>query len=472
MRRVIVSTALAGLAALCLDGPTPAALAQGTPPAAAPAKASRPAKPSAIARLPEVTTFALANGLQVAVLPSDAAPIASVQLWIRAGSKDEPRDRRGVAAIVERLMFAGSPRVRTGGHQQLVASLGGFTSSVTDEDATHFVNTVPAEHVAFAIRLESERLRGLLLRPEQVATEREITKDEARQAAGNALTKGFLRLLSAAYTKHPYAWTAIGDVGDLDATTPVDVKKFYDAYYQPNNAMLVVVGQVTAEAVKAAAETYFGPIAKGAEPPRPAASAVEPAQTAPRKEVTEPGQVGLALLGFRVPPAADADIFAVQVASIILGGGDSSRLKSAFRKVDPALKQTAAKDGGLQMFVRQDPGIAIAWGLFVESAAADAVVGAITAEVRALGTKGPTAAELRKAKSQVQSAFVFSLENAEGLADAIGRSWIQTGEPRSFLRDVDRVEAVTAADVKRVVAKYMTPDLTTIIVVPPPTGGK
>jgi zinc protease len=434
---------------------------------ASPRPAGAQAPRSAVSKLPRIETFALANGLQVAVLSSDATPVVAVQVWYHAGSKDEPRDRRGSAHMFEHMMFKGTAHVRAEAHAQFLNGIGGYVNAATDEDATHYINTLPSDYLDFAIQLEAERMRKLLFRPDMIATEKEVVKEEIRQAENSPITKGFLRFLAIAFTKHPYAWTAGGNLKDLDATTPEDLKKFYDAYYQPGNAMLVVVGKTTAAEVKASAEKWFGPIAKSAPPPRPSEQAAEPAQTAKRREVVEPGQIGLTLIGFHIPPAKDKDIYALQVASITLGAGESSRLKIRLKAVDPKTKRAVALDGGMESIVREDPGMTIALGAYLDPAQGDAVEAAIFDEIGKFAAKGPSSDELRKAKNQVQAGFVFSLENVQGLAEAIGRSWILTGNPSSFMRDVDEIEKVTAADVQRVTKQYLTSDKATIVVIPP-----
>ena len=418
-------------------------------------------------KLPSIETFTLSNGLQVAVLPSDNAPVVAVQLWYRAGSKDEPRDRRGSAHMFEHMLFKGTQHVRAEAHAQFINGIGGYVNATTDEDATHYINTVPSDHLDFAVQLEAERMRKLLFRKEMIDTEREVVKEEIRQQENSPIAKGFLRFLEIAFTKHPYAWTAGGNLKDLDATTLEDLQRFYNAYYQPGNAMLVVVGKTTVEAVKNSAEKWFGPIAKAPEPPRPAKDAQEPGQTKKRREVVEAGQIGLALVGFHLPPAKDKDIYALQVASIILGAGESSRLKMRLKSADPKTKKVLALDGGMEALVREDPGMTIALGVYLDPAAGDAIEAAIFDEIAKFATGGPRADELRKAKNQVQSGFVFSLENAQGLAEAIGRSWIHTGNPSSFIKDVDLIEKVTAADVQRVTKQYLTADNATIVIIPP-----
>lgn len=436
-----------------------------------------PAKPKAIAKLPTIETFALANGLKVAVLATET-PVVSVQLWYRAGSKDEPRDRRGSAHMFEHMMFKGTQHLRADAHQQYLQSVGGVLSAATDEDATQFINTVPADYLDYVLQLEADRMRNLMFRPEMVKAERDLVKQEIAQQENAPIAKGFLKFLAIAYTKHPYASPAQGNAKELDQVTPDELKKFYDAYYQPNNALLVVVGKTTAAAVKASAERYFGPIPKAPEPPRPAVA--EPPQTKKKREVVDPGQVGLVMVGYHVPAAKDRDIYALQVASILLGAGDSSRLKSRIKQPDPKTKRPLGLDGGMEAVIREEPGMTIALGAFLDPAQAEGLEAAILDEINKLATRGPSTDELRKAKNQVQSGFTFSLENAQGLGQAIGRSWVLVGDPGAFIRDIDEIEKVSTADIQRVLKKYMNPDLATIVIMPPrertkppaaPTGG-
>lgn len=465
LRRGVIATLLVAtiVPATPSAQPAPPAGKPATPPAARPA-----AKPTM--KLPTIERFALGNGLQVAVVRTDVAPVVAVQLWYRAGSKDERRDRRGSAHMFEHIMFKGTKHVRAEAHAQFINGVGGYVNAQTDEDATHYVNTVPADYLDFALRLEAERMRGLLFRPEVIATEREVVKEEIRQRENAPLLKGYLRFLEIAFSKHPYAWTASGDIKGLDATTPDDLKKFYDDYYQPNNALLVVVGKTTVEDVKASAEKHFGPIPKGAEPPRPSRAAAEPPQTSKRREVVEAGQVGLTLVGYHIPAAKEKDIYALQLAAIILGAGDSSRLLVRLKSTnDPKLKKPLAVRAGMEALVREEPGMAIAFGAYLDPQHADAVEAALLEEIGKLGTAGPKPDELRKAKNQIQSAFLFSLENAQGLAQAIGRSWILTGDATMFMRDVDAIERLTTQDITAAVKKYMRPELATIVVIPPRT---
>jgi zinc protease len=465
MRGILSLLAVASFSGSVLAQPAPAPKA--TAPKAAPATPAPASKAkSNLVQLPAIERFTLKNGLEVAFMPLDV-PVLAVQVWYHAGSKDEPRDRRGSAHMFEHMMFKGTQHVRPEAHAQMLNGIGGYVNAATDEDATHYINNVPPDYLDFAIQLEAERMRNLLFRKEMIDTEKEVVKEEVRQQENSPITKGFLRFLEIAFTKHPYAWMAGGNIKDLDATTPQDLKKFYDAYYQPNNAMLVIAGKASIDQVKASAEKWFGAVPKGAAAPRPSKDAQEPAQTAQRRETTEPSQIGVTVIGWHIPSAKDKDIYAIQVASIVLGAGDSSRIKVRLKSTDPKTKQALALDAGVQPLVHEEPGIVLALAAYLEKAKVEPVEKAILDEVKKLGDKGPTADELRKAKTQVQSGFVFSLESAQGLAEAMGRSWIQTGDPSSFMRDVDEIEAVTAADVKRVIKQYFTPEKATVVVIPP-----
>src|SRR5262249_15156002 len=193
---------------------------------------------------------------------------------------------------------------------------------------------------------------------------------------------------------------------------------------------------------------WFGPIARAGDPPRPAAASQEPAQTARRRVAVEPGAVGLTLVGWHGPPARDKDLSALQLAANVLGTGDPLRLQDPLKAVDPKNKRARALDAGIDAFIREDPGMMIALGAYLDPAQADAVEAAISDEIGRLAAKGPTADELRKAKNQVQSGFVFSLESAQGLGEAIGRAWGFTGNPGAFLSEFDDLEKVSAADVQ------------------------
>ncbi len=432
------------------------------------AKATGKAKAAKAAlKLPELKSWKLDNGLQVVYMGIHKAPVVTIQVWYHVGAKEERRTRRGSAHMFEHMMFKGTKNVRPEEHARHLNRLGGTVNAFTTEDTTAYHNTLPKEYMGFAMKLEAERMRNLLFRDKMIKTEREVVKEEIRQQENNPLVKGLLKFLELAYTKHPYAWTAGGTIKDLDNTTLADLKKFYDTYYVPNNAMLVIVGDVSEADAKAAAKKYFAGIKRGATPPRPADAATEPAQTKLRRATVGAGQVGLVIGGYHIPKATHKDIYALQVLSLILGTGDSSRLMKRLVHKD----RIAVQAGG-QILVREHPGLFAIIGAFLDPAQTKKVEAALLDEVAKMQKSGPTKRELTKAKNTVVSSFVSGLESVRGLANQIGTSWILTGDPSQFLRDVDQYKAITIADVKRVAKTYLTETNLTIVVIPPAGGRK
>jgi zinc protease len=421
---------------------------------------------SVAADLPDLQTWTLDNGLQVAFLPLASAPSVTVQVWYHAGSKDEPRDRRGSAHMFEHMMFKGTEHVRAEDHARYLSRLGGQVNAFTTEDTTAYYNTLPARHMDFAMQLEAERMRSLWFRDEMIATEKKVVQEEIRQDQNNPILMGFLRFLEIAYSVHPYAWTAGGKLKELDKTSKDDLKSFYDRYYVPNNALLVVVGNAEIDAVRASAQKWFGPIPRGEAPPRPADKAKEPERTSPRREVVAPGQIGLVLRGYAIPAANHEDIHALQVLAMILSGGQSSRLYSSLVR-----NQKVAVQVGGQILVREHPGLLLGFAAFLDPSKEKAVENALAAEFKRLQTGPVNAAELSKARTQLLAGFVYGLENVTGLASQIGTSWIHTGDPGAFLRDLEALQKVSAADVRRVAKTYLK-DARAVTVVVPPLGGQ
>jgi zinc protease len=426
------------------------------------AASSAPAAP--FVHLPTVDTATLDNGLSLAVVHVDGPPLVTVQLWYHVGSKDDPQGRRGLARMFELLMFQGSTSVRPGGHGDLVGALGGLISAKVDEDASHFGETLPVADLDTALKLEADRMRGLYIHDSNVEPTRKLASEQARNDANAPIAPGMRHLLSISFPHAGYAWEPSGVASDLDAVTTDDVKKLYDAYYQPNNALLVVVGKTSLDDVKLAAARAFATIPRG---PAATHGDPEPDQQGSRREVIDPGQVGLVLYGFHVPAASSPDFYAVQLSAMLLGVGDDSRLKTRLRAKDPKTKEPIAIDGGIDLHVHEQPGLVVLVGAFHDPSHTKTVEDAMADEVKRLASEGPSDTELHRVKRQVESGFVFSLERGDGLAETIGRAWVTTGDARGWLQDADRFEQVTGADIMKVAKKYLSADRATVVVVPP-----
>ncbi len=412
--------------------------------------------------LPAVKTWELDNGMKVAFLPLEEAPLAAVEVWYHVGSKDEPRERQGLAHMFEHMMFEGSARVRAGDHARFINSLGGYVNAVTTEDATRFVNVLPPVWLDFAIQLEAERMRSLLFRDSMIRAQRERIKRELRDHEGNFMVQGMRSLLKAVYRTHPYGWDASGDRDDLDKITPAELKAFYDSYYVPNNAMLVVVGAFDEAAVRAAADKWFAAIERAPAPPRPADDAKEPAPTDRHTQTRPAGPLGVSSLAYHIPAATHPDIAALEVTSIILGAGNASRLSKRLVQPDSLAVEVSAP-----LLVREHPGVFVLMALYFEPDAREAIERGLQAGAVELASAGPSADELERAKNQLQAQLAFGMQDAAGLAQQIGTSWILTGDPSHFVGALERYRAVTAADVQRVVSTYLTVPNPALLVSPP-----
>ena len=418
--------------------------------------------------VPDVKEWTLDNGLAVAYLGVHDAPVVAVQVWYHVGSKDEPTGQRGAAHMFEHMMFKGSKRVPPERHARSIAGVGGVYNAFTREDVTGYQQTIPRQQLDYAVALEAERMRGLLFRKEMVDTEREVVKEELRQRIESSpVAKAFVRFREIAFTAHPYRFLPSGTKEDLDRLKPSDLKAFYDRYYQPNNAVLIVVGDVSEDEVKAAAQKHFGPIARG-----PAVSRVatpEPRQTQQRKETAPAAQLGVIIGGYKTPPAKSDDTYPLQVLSAILSGGESSRL----------MRRVVRKDGvgvgaGGQVWAFEDPGLFMVFGVYLQEAQAEKLEAAMLDEIARLGREKVSEQELLKARNQLTSTFVFGLENVDGLAEQIGSSRLLRGDAKAWIGDYARYQAVTADDVQRVARQYLIAENLTLVVIPPQQqpGGK
>jgi zinc protease len=414
--------------------------------------------------LPSIHEVKLKNGLSVAHVERAGLPMVTVQVWYRFGSSDEPAGQHGAARVFERLMYMGSERLRPEDHRRFIEQVGGETSALVTEDVSAFHDTVPVERFELALELEAERMRRLLVRADAIDAIRPALLDDLRRQESSPVFRAYQTLLATAFTAQPYAWPPLGARADIDKLSAQQTKALYDAYFTPGNALVVVVGGVSADAAVQAVERWFGSLPKGAAPPRGNHGKSEPAQTEPRRKELSGSPVGVVMAGFRLPAAADPDVLALQVAGMVLTGGTSSRLHR--RLVGGKL----ADDLGGQVLVRHDAGLLVAFATF-SGASAEPVEKAMTAELNRLATAGPSAVELRRAKGQILGAAWFGMESATGLANQIGVSWGLTGKPAGFLADVVALDKMTSAQVRKATAKYMAKNQLVLVVASPGAPG-
>ena len=433
--------------------------------------AARAAEGATVKKVPpprlDVKSWALANGRKVLFLADHKAPIATVQVFYHVGSKDEHVGIRGVAHMFEHMMFKGTEHVPPEQHARLLKEVGGQVNAFTTEDLTAYHDTVPPSYIGFAMQLEAERMRSLKLFPAIIDSERKVVEEEKRlRIDNNPIGKAIERFRALAFTRHPYNWTAIGTIEDLDRVTPQDCQTFYDTYYQPNNATLIVVGDAQEAEVRVLAEKHFGAIPRGPEPPRHYVD--EPPQTALRTEnMSIEVQVPVVVGGYHIPRAADPDTAPLEVLAVILSGGESSRLHQRLVRKE----HLAIAAGGVTESM-EHPGLFIVFAAHLPDRDQAKVKAALLDEVSTVRGTAVTPVELDKAKNQLAAGFIFGLQTVDGIAQELGQFQYVHGDWREFLKGANRYLAVTAEDVRRVAAKYLVDTNLTLVTLQPKAAPK
>ena len=420
---------------------------------------------------PQMKQWQLPNGLKVFFVADHKAPVVTVQIFYHAGGKDEPAGKRGMAHMFEHMMFKGSTHVRPEEHARFVQLVGGEMNAATQDDVTFFYDTVPPSALDFTLKLEAERMRNLKLTQKTVDSERQVVEEELRMRIENSpIGKALKAELAQAFTVHPYMISAAGEKKYLDTVTPADCQAFYDEYYRPNNAALVVVGDTEEATVKSLAEKYFGPLEKG--PPVKHDAPKEPEQTAERDKTLEMAvQLPVIIGGYHIPAGDNPDLFALEVLQKILSGGESSRLHQRLVRKD----KTAVAAGGF-VFAHEDPGLFLTFAVYLPNMDVEKLKAALDDEIAKIATTKVDARELQKAKNQLAAQAVYQRERVSGLASNIGVDWVVTHDPTRPFSSAAKFDAVTADDIMRVAKKYLTKTnlsmLTLVPAKPATAGGK
>jgi zinc protease len=405
-------------------------------------------------RLPQLkfTDRTLANGLRVLSAPDRSSPTVAIQVWYHVGSKDDPQSRSGFAHLFEHIMFKSTKNMKSEMMDRLTEDVGGFNNAFTADDVTVYFEVVPSNYLETLIWAEADRLSGLNVDDPNFKSERDVVKEEYRQSVLAPPYGRFEYLLQEkSFLDHPYKRPTIGSIEDLDAASLKDVQEFHTTYYRPDNATLVVVGDFDPKQLDAWVDKYFAPIAK---PDRalPRVQVKEP----PRKSeirLTEYGSNDLPAVGltYLTPRQADADSDALRVADVILSGGESSRLYHSL-----VYTQQLAVGVNSSAEAREDASLFVLNAILSEGKKPEDAEKALLAEIKKLQDAPVSAAELEKAKNQIVTDQLRQRETSDGKALALGEAAVLLGDPGRVNTDIARLQAVTVADIQRVMKKYFT----------------
>lgn len=412
-----------------------------------------------------VERHALKNGLRVLLLADRSAPVLSYHTWFRVGSKHERPGKTGLAHLFEHLMFNETKHVARGQLDRLIESAGGETNAATWTDWTHYHSELPSSELPLIVRLEADRMQHLVLRKPQVLSEKEVVANERRYRVDDDIEGQVSETLYAtAFTQHPYHWPTIGWMADIQGFTPKDCEQFYESYYAPNNATLVIAGDLDCSEALALIQDHYGKIPP-ARLPRFKARREPPQRRERSVRLERPTPAPKLALGYRAPSFRDRDYPALALANDVLFGGRSSRLVARLFR-DEELVTDA--HGSIAPF--SDPGLYEIWLSLRPGKDLDHALHIVDDELERLCRKPVTRAELDKVKNRMELGFLQGLETASGKAEQLGFFETVIGDGAALFTRLNELRAVTARDIQQVARRYLDPRRRTRIAVVPDNG--
>ena len=409
----------------------------------------------------------LPNGLKVVVKTDRRAPVVVSQVWYRAGSMDESYGTTGVAHVLEHMMFKGTADVPAGEFSKRIAAAGGRENAFTSRDHTAYFQTLQKDRLELAFQLEADRMANLALSPEEFAKEINVVMEERRlrtEDSPQALL--YEKLMATAYQTHPYRHPVIGWMDDLKNMRVADARSWYERWYAPNNATLVVVGDVYPQQVMALAEKHFGTLAARVQDPRKPATEAEPTGMK-RVTVKAPAKLPSIVLAWLAPriekPAEEWEPYALEVLAGVLDGHASARLpKALVQQARIAVDVGAGYDP-----VGRGPNLFMAEATPAEGHTTVEVESALKQEIERLQREGVEDKELERVKAQVLAGQVFQQDSLFYQAMLIGE-WETAGLPWQARQiRFDKIKGVTAEQVQAVARKYLRDDRLTVAVLDP-----
>lgn len=410
--------------------------------------------------------FTLANGMHLIVKPDRRAPTAVHMLWLRVGSMDEVDGSSGVAHVLEHMLFKGTPAVSVGEFSRRVAALGGRDNAFTSQDYTGYYQQIPANKLEDVMQLESDRFAHNQWPDEEFKKELEVVKEERRmRTEDNPRALMHEALNAAVFVASPYRRPIVGWMSDLEALTPGDARAFYQRWYVPANAAVVVAGDVDVAEVHRLAEKYYGGIPSRALPERK--PRVEPAQTGLKRIAFKaPAEQAMVTLAFKVPSFQsfedaqdETDALALTVLAAVLDGYSGARLERALTQGPNRVADSAGADNGLW---GRGPQLFMLSGVPAQGKTAEQVEAALREQVARIANEGVSEAELTRVKTQWVASAVYKLDSVFNQARELGTSWVQGQPLDANERLIERLRAVTAEQVKAVAGKYFGDDQLTV----------
>lgn len=408
----------------------------------------------------EVENFVLDNGMEVVVIPDHRAPLVTHMVWYKIGSADEPPGKSGIAHFFEHLMFKGTTNNPAGAFDAKVSEIGGSLNAFTSYDYTAYHETVAPGALRTMMELEADRMRNLILTEEVIGPERDVVLEERRsRIEGDPQSLLSEEVQATLYQNHPYRIPVIGWMHEMEKLNRADAITFYDNYYRPNNAVLVVAGDVNVAAVRDMAKETYGKVARGPDLP-PRTRPTEPEQNTARTVVLKDERVTIPSFSksWVVPSyrtAKDGEAEALDLLAEILGGGTRSRM---YQKLVVGSGLASGTGAYYQGTALDDTSFALYGSPRSAGGLSDLEKG-VAAELQRIIDEGVTETELEKAKMRFVRSMIFARDNQASMANIYGSTLTTGGTVADVEEWPDRVKAVTAAQVQAVARKYLKPEI-------------
>jgi len=404
-----------------------------------------------------VQEFVLDNGLKVLLLEDHKSPAVTFQVWYRVGGRNEKDGKSGLAHFLEHMMFKGTPSTGPEEYSRIIAKNGGRSNAFTSSDMTVYFATMSREKIGIELDLEADRMANALLGEQYFEPEKKVIQEERRLRTEDNPGSALSEVTGAvAFMIHPYRRPVVGWMEDIQRLTRQDLVDFHKLYYAPNNAFIVVVGDFSTDEIMPKIRAAFGKVSRGAEAPK--VSVQEPEQQGERRAILKKeAELPFLLLFYHAPNLQNADSFALEVLSVVLAGGRSSRLyhelvyeKRLVRGVDADYSRVSVDPMGFSITAQLLPGIQPA-----------NVEREIYGSLEKLTSEPITERELQKAKNQIEAAFIFDQDSIFGQGLKIGYYEI-TGGWRQLDSYLDGIRKVTREDIRRVARQYLDADRRTV----------
>ncbi|MCU8004468.1 MULTISPECIES: M16 family metallopeptidase [unclassified Shewanella] len=407
----------------------------------------------------DIKSFTLDNGMKIMVLEDASIPNANMYLFWKVGSRNEVPGITGISHFFEHMMFNGSKKYGPKMFDRTMEAAGGANNAYTTEDMTVYTDWFPANALETMFDLEADRIANLDINQAMVDSERGVVQSERSTGLENSNWNALEgEIKGVAFLAHPYSWSVIGHESDIAAWSLEDLVQYHKTYYAPNNAVVVIAGDVKLAQVKALADKYFAPIP--AQTPPKAIRTVEPEQKGERRTFVQKASVSTpnVMLAYHIPAATHADFYALDLLSSILSQGNSSRLYQSL------VDKQVALEAQTYMPMSVDPNLFYVMGVATPEVKASTLEHALIEQIDAIATTGVTQQELDKVKNIKLMDFYRSMETINGKANTIGTYEMYFGSYDKLFNAPEAYNKVTPADIQRVAQTYLRKSNRTVAV--------